>query len=136
MKVTPERTWWRLLQKRNWWRLLQSVPVEGYSRNVPDEGYSRAYLLKVTPETYLMKVTPERTCWRLLQKRTWWRLLQKRVVCTIFDIYVYINPIWSEDTIDIFIIICLQLLSTYTFCHAWVKKSCSLLPPPIFVSQW
>ena len=27
----------------------------------------------------------------ILTERTWWRLFQKRVVCTIFDIYVFIT---------------------------------------------
>ena len=67
---------------------------------LPDEGYSTRWRL-----FYLMKVIlPDEgysTWWRLfyLMKvilpdegySTWWRLFQKRVVCTKFEIYVFIK---------------------------------------------
>jgi len=34
-------------------------------------------------------------------QRTWWRLFQKCVVCTKFDIYVFIAVIWMEGTVHI-----------------------------------
>ena len=45
--------------------------------SVPDEGYSeRTFILSVPDEGY--------------SERTWWWFFQKRVVCTKFDIYVFI----------------------------------------------
>ena len=60
--------------------------------SVPDEGYSErtwwrlfwAYLMKV-----ILSVPDEG-----YSERTWWRLFQKRVVCTNFDIYVFIICIY------------------------------------------
>jgi hypothetical protein len=48
--------------ERTWWRLF-CVYLMKVILSVPDEGYSAC---------------------------TWWRLFQKRIVCTKFDIYVFI----------------------------------------------
>ena len=66
---------------------MLSVPDECYYSNVPDGGYyvpDEGYY--VPDEGYF-----ERTWWRLLS--TWWRLFQKRIVCTKFDIYVFIQKV-------------------------------------------
>ena len=49
--------------ERTWWRLFWAYLMK-VILSVPDEGYS---------------------------ERTWWRLFQKHVVCTKFDIYVFIE---------------------------------------------
>jgi len=64
--------------------------------SVPDEGY-RAYLIKVIERTWwrLLSVTDE-GYWAYLMKvteRTWWRLLQKGVICSKFDINLFIPTI-------------------------------------------
>jgi hypothetical protein len=56
--------------------------------NVPDEGYSERTRWRLF-WTYLMKVilnVPDEG----YSERTWWRLFQKRIVCTKFDIYIFI----------------------------------------------
>ena len=76
-----ERIWWRLF-----WAYLMKVIL-----SVPDEGYSErtwwrlfwAYLMKV-----ILSVPDEG-----YSERTWWSLFKKPVVCTKFDIYIFIKSI-------------------------------------------
>jgi hypothetical protein len=86
-----EWTWWRLfwvnlmkvILSVTWWRLFWVSPDEGYFEWTwwrlfwvsPDEGYFECHLMKV-----ILSVT-------------WWRFIQKRVVCTKFDIYVFIRSL-------------------------------------------
>ena len=73
-----ECTWWRLF-----WVYLMKVIL-----SVPDEGYSECTWWRLF-WVYLMKVilsVPDEG----YSACTWWRLFQKRIVCTKFDIYVFI----------------------------------------------
>ena len=92
-----ERTWWRLF----WAYLRKVIPaylmkvIPAYLMkvilSVPDEGYSEctwwrlfwAYLMKV-----ILSVPDEG-----YSERTWWSLFKKPVVCTKFDIYIFIKSI-------------------------------------------
>ena len=91
-----ERTWWRLFWAYLWWRLFWEYLMKVILR-VPYEGYS------------------ERTWWRLfwaylikvILSVTWWRLFCKHVVCTKFDIYVFISHLLECPQENVIIQLCI-----------------------------
>jgi hypothetical protein len=73
-----EPTWWRLF-----WAYLMKVIL-----SLPDEGYSEPIWWRLF-WAYLMNVILSLPDERYFES-TWWRLFQNHVVCTKFDIYVFI----------------------------------------------